>query len=137
AGMVTGAVADGAGTDDGGLLVIATSTGLFAISTCTTAPCAPAPPGMAKPLVDGNFARVAVVTGSSSEINAIAIKNRDMPAGAACSASELWWVPIAPAEGGMLAPPQKVASGGFCDIATDRGHAYYIDTIKNELGEVS
>src|ERR1041384_2171708 len=51
-GMVTGAVADGAGTDDGGLLVIATSTGLFAINTCTTAPCAPAPPGMAKPLVD-------------------------------------------------------------------------------------
>ena len=136
-GMVTGAVADGAGTDDGGMLVIATSTGLFAINTCSPTPCAPAQPGMAKPLVDGNFARVAVVTGATGEINAIAIKNREMPAGAACSASELWWVPIAPAEGGMLAPPQKVASGGFCDIATDRGHAYYVDTIKNELGEVS
>src|SRR6185295_11678025 len=100
AGMVTGAVADGAGTDDGGLLVIATSTGLFAISTCTTAPCAPGPPGMAKPLVEGNFARVAVVTGASSEINAIAIKNREMAMGA-CSASELWWVPVAAADGGM------------------------------------
>ncbi|MGH2900657.1 MAG: hypothetical protein ACRDMZ_18425, partial [Solirubrobacteraceae bacterium] len=138
-GMVTGAVADGAGTDDGTLLVVATSTTLFAITTgCIPAPCASgAPVGVARALVDGNFARVAVLTGASGEINAIAIKNRETATGAACSASELWWVPIAAADGGMLAPPQKVATGGFCDIATDRGHAYYVDTIKNELGEVS
>jgi hypothetical protein len=137
-GMVTGAVADGAGTDDGTLLVIATSTNLFAVNTgCTPAPCASgAQAGVARSLVDGNFARVAVVTGTSGEINAIAIKNRETAMGA-CAASELWWVPVAAADGGMLAPPQKVATGGFCDIATDRGHAYYVDTIKNELGEVS
>lgn len=138
-GTVTGAVADGAGTDDGTTLVVATSTNLFAVTTaCDPAPCpSGAQPGMAKALADGNFARVALVTGPTSEINAIAIKNRASATPGACSASELWWVPVVPADGAALAPPQKVATGGFCDIATDRGHAYYIDTIKNELGEVS
>jgi hypothetical protein len=142
-GTLTGAVADGAGADDGSTLVIATSTQLFAIKTapCKPGPCAPgAPvPGMARPLTDGNFARVAVVTSPTGEIDAIAIKNRESPTTAACSASELWWVPVSPAidSSDPVGPPQKVASGGFCDIATDRGHAYYVDAVKGDLGEVA
>jgi hypothetical protein len=133
-GTVTGAVVDGAGADDGTTLVIATSTSLFAIDAAPGAP----QPAVARALTDGNFARVAVVTSPTGEIDAIAIKNRTSAMGPPCSASELWWVPIAPGSGGSaLGPPQRVAIGGFCDIATDRSHAYYVDAVKGDLGEVS
>lgn len=133
-GTVTGAALDGAGADDGTTLVIATSTGLFAINAAPDTP----QPAIARALTDGNFARVAVVTSPTGEIDAIAIKNRDVPAAMPCSASELWWVPVAPGnDGNAIGPPQRVALGGFCDIATDRGHAYYVDAVKGDLGEVS
>jgi hypothetical protein len=138
-GTMTGAVADGAGADDGSTLVVATSTQLFEVSAppCDAQPCASPPPGTITPLTDGNFARVAVLTTATGEIDAVAIKNRD--AATACSATaELWWVPVAPAPGGgALGAPQKVATGAYCDVATDRGRAYYVDAVKGELGEVA
>ncbi len=30
-----------------------------------------------------------------------------------------------------------IATGGFADVAADRGHAYYVDACKGELGEVT
>ena len=38
---------------------------------------------------------------------------------------------------GERAGGAPVATGGFSDIATDRGHAYYVDACKGELGEAS
>jgi hypothetical protein len=133
-GTVTGAAVDGAGADDGTTLVIATSTSLFAINAAPGVP----QPTVARALTDGSFARVAIVTSPTGEIDAIAIKNRTSAMAPPCSASELWWVPVAPGrDGNAVGPPQRVALGGFCDIATDRGHAYYVDAVKGDLGEVS
>jgi hypothetical protein len=121
-GQMTGAVIDGAGTDDGAALVIGTSTQLFAVDTTT---------GMARALTDGNFARVAVVTTPAGEVAAVAIKNRGATTGPCSTTAELWWVPLSGSA------PQKVATGGFSDIATDRGRAYYVDACKGELGELT
>lgn len=139
-GTMTGAVADGAGADDGITFVVATSTQLFAVTAppCTTEPCPSPPPGTITPLADGNFARVAVLTRPSGEIDAIAIKNRDAPAPCSTTA-ELWWVPVAraPDASTPLGPPQKLATSAYCDVATDRGRAYFVDAVKGELGEVA
>jgi hypothetical protein len=136
-GTITGAVADGAGADDGMTLVIATSTQLYSViaPACATQPCPSPQSATVSALADGNFARVAVMTRASGEIDAIAIKNRDTPTPCA-STAELWWVPVAPAPGAALGAPQKLATGAYCDVATDRGHAYYVDATKGELGEV-
>jgi hypothetical protein len=126
AGQMTGAVQDGAGTDDGATLVVGTSTQLFAVDTAT---------GMARPLADGNFARVALLTTDTGEVHAIAIKNR-APTTAPCTAAgtaELWWAALSSG----AAPAHLVATGGFSDIATDRGHAYYVDACTGELGEAT
>lgn len=125
-GTLTGAVIDGAGSDDGATLVIATTTELFAIDTAS---------GAARALTDGNFARVAIVASGAGELDAIAIKNRPSTTVATCATTaELWWVPITP---GAATAPHMVATGGFADVAADRSHAYYVDACKGELGEVT
>jgi len=130
-GSMTGAVLDGAGSDDGAQLAIGTTTQLFAVDTTS---------GTARPLTDGSFARVAILTTDSGEIDAIAIKNRGVTTGACATTAELWWAPITAAPGagsGSMGTVHMVATGGFSDIATDRGHAYYVDACKGELGEVT
>lgn len=123
-GTMTGAVIDGAGSDDGSTLVIGTSAQLFAIDTAT---------GAARALADGNFARVAVITTGDGEIDAVAVRNRGPTSGACSNAAELWWARLS----GPPVPAQMVTTGGFSDVAADRGHAYYVDSCKNELGEVT
>jgi hypothetical protein len=122
-GALTGAVLDGAGSDDGATLAVGTSTQLFAVDTAT---------GMTRALTDGSFARVAIVMTDSGELAAVAIKNRTATAPTCSTPTELWWAPLS---GGGTA--HKVATGGFSDIATDRGHAYYVDACKAELGELT
>jgi hypothetical protein len=122
-GTMTGAVIDGAGSDDGTALAIGTSTELFAVDTAS---------GMARVLADGSFSRVAILGSDTGELTAVAIKNRG--AGTCATGAELWWAPIS---GAMAGPAKLVATGGFSDIATDRGHAYYVDACKGELGEVT
>jgi hypothetical protein len=118
---LTGSVLDGAGSDDGSALVIGTSTQLYVVDTAQ---------GTARALTDGAFARVAIVTTDSGEV-AVAIKNRGMTTGPCSTAAELWWAPLA---GGAA---HKVATGGFSDVATDRGHAYYVDACSGQLGELT
>jgi hypothetical protein len=126
-GMVSGAVIDGAGSDDGSALVIGTSTELFAVDTTT---------GMARVLADGSFSRVAILGSETGELTAVAIKNRG--AGTCVTGAELWWAPITGAAAGPAPGSAKmIATAGFSDIATDRGHAYYVDACKGELGEVT
>lgn len=125
AGTLTGAVLDGAGSDDGSTLVLGTTTELYAADTAGGAP---------RVLTDGNFARVVIVAAASGELTAVAIKNRLSTTATSCATTaELWWVPLAAG----AAAPHMVATGGFADVAADRGHAYYVDACKGELGEVT
>lgn len=124
AGSMTGAVLDAAGSDDGTQLVIGTTTQLFAVDTAS---------GAARALTDGNFARVAILTSDTGEIDAIAIKNRGATTGACATTAELWWAPLTAGTG----TAHMVATGGFSDVATDRGQAYYVDACKGELGELT
>jgi hypothetical protein len=123
-GTLTGAVVDAAGSDDGTTLVIGTTTELFAVDTAS---------GTTRVLADGSFARVAIVA-SDSELDAVAIKNRGTTIGACATTAEAWWAPLT---GGAARTGHMVASGGFSDIAADRGRAYYVDACKAELGEVT
>jgi hypothetical protein len=125
AGTLPDAVIDGAGADDGTLLVVGTAKQLHAIDTAT---------GAARSLADGSFARVALVTGDTGELAAVAIKSRGATTGACATTAELWWAPLTGAAAG---PAHMVATGGFSDLATDRGHAYYVDACKGELGELT
>ncbi|HEU4729605.1 MAG TPA: hypothetical protein VFT22_17025 [Kofleriaceae bacterium] len=127
AGALTGGVLDGAGTVDGTQLVIGTTTQLFAVDTRT---------GAATALADGSFARVAVLTTETGEVDAVAIKDRSVMAAAPCpAAAELWWAPVSGGPAGATA--HRVATGGFTDLATDRGHAYFVDACTGELGELT
>lgn len=122
-GSMTGEVLDGAGADDGSALVIGTTEQLFLVDTAG---------GGARPLAAGNFARVAVLTTDTGEVQAVAIRNRGA-SGATCTTSaELWWARLSGEPTARL-----IATGGFTDVATDRGRAYYVDACKNELGELS
>jgi hypothetical protein len=123
--ITTGAVVDGAGADDGSQLVIATTAQLYALDTAT---------GAARPIGDGNFARVAILTTDTGELAAVAIKNRGATTGACATTAQLWWAGLT---GPSAGPAHMVATGGFSDIATDRGRAYYVDACKGELGEVT
>ncbi|HEX7839330.1 MAG TPA: hypothetical protein VF469_17755 [Kofleriaceae bacterium] len=125
-GTLMGAVVDGAGSDDGTQLAIGTSTALYAIDTAS---------GAARALTPGSFARVAIVTGDTGELTAVAIKNRGSTTGTGTcpTTAEIWWAPLTGAAGAA----HLVATGGFSDIAADRGHAYYVDACKGELGEVT
>jgi hypothetical protein len=124
AGQLTGAVIDGAGSDDGSALAIGTTTQLFAVDTAA---------GTARPLAAGTFARVAILTAATGEIDAVAIKNLGAPTGTCSTSAELWWAPLTAGAGAA----HRVAVGGFTDVATDRGRAYYVDACKGELGEVT
>jgi len=124
AGSLTGGVTDGAGADDGGTLVIGTTTALFAVNTTT---------GEITSLASGNFSRVAILTTSTGEIDAVAINNRGLTTGACTPTAELWWATLS----GSTPGAHKVATGGFSDVAADRGHAYYVDACGGVLGEVT
>ncbi len=124
-GSTAGAVTDGAGADDGTTLAIGTTGQLVAVDTAS---------GNSRTLADGNFARVAIVTTDAGEIAAVAIRNRGTTTGTCSSSAELWWATLS---GSNPAAAHRVSTGGFYDIATDRGHAYYLDACKSELGEVT
>lgn len=116
--MITGAVLDAAGSDDGKQLVIGTTTQLVAVDTTT---------GQATPLATGSFARVAILIAASGEVDAVAIKNRGLTTGACATSAELWWSPVT---GGG----KSLATGGFSDVAADRGQAYFVNACTRELG---
>ncbi|HEX2685174.1 MAG TPA: hypothetical protein VHN14_01085 [Kofleriaceae bacterium] len=121
-GTMTGGVIDGAGADDGTKLVIGTTTQLFVVNTSGDT---------AVPLADGNFGRVALLTPDTGDPIAIAIANRGSTIGPCPTSAELWWAPLT---GG---PAHRIATGGFSDIATDRGQAYYVDACKGEFGKIT
>jgi len=126
--IMNGLVQDGAGSDDGGTLVIGTSEKLYLVSTR---------PGATTPVREvamGNFARVALVAGPDGSLGAIAIKNRVATTGACSPTAELWWIANA---GDEVVDARMVATGGFSDVAADRGRGWYVDACKGELGEVT
>jgi hypothetical protein len=128
-GQLSGAVNEAAGADDGSVLAVGTATQLFAVTTAS---------GTVTPLTDGNFARVAILTSDTGELDAVAIKNRGSTIATCSTAAELWWVPLSGgAASGAAAAPHMVATGGFSDVATDRGHAYYVDACNKQLGELT
>ena len=124
AGQLTGAVVDGAGTDDGQKLAVATTTQLFVVDTTS---------GTVTALANGNFARVAIVMTATGELDVVAIKDRGSTIGPCSTAAELWWASLS----GGAATAHLVAKGGFSDVAADRGHAYYVDACNGQLGEVT
>jgi len=124
AGSLTGGVTDGAGTDDGGTLVIGTTTALFAVNTTT---------GEITSLASGSFSHVAILTTDTGEIDAVAINNRGVTTGPCATTAELWWATLS----GGTPGAHKVATGGFADVAADRGRAYYVDACSGVLGEVT
>ncbi len=127
-----GALQDGAGSDDGTTLVIATSTKLFVLTEAGT-PSRPAGGSanlVATDVANGNFSRVAVVARADGGYGAIAIANRAATTGACGAMAELWFIPD------LAAPTaSRVGTGGFTDVAADSGHAYFVDC-NNTLGEV-
>lgn len=118
AGDIAGEVLDGAGADDGSALAIGTTQQLVAFD--------PVAGGARMLAAGGAFDKVALVGGATGALAAVAIKR-----GASCTTSELWWAPL---DGGAA---KLVATGGFADVAADRGHAYYVDGCTGELGEVT
>lgn len=120
--MLDGGVADAAGTDDGSQLVIATSTHLFVVDTTT---------GAAKPIADGNFSRVAIVTSGDRAVTAIAIKNRALTG---CTAELVF----AATNSDDTNQVMSLGTSGYTDVAGDSGHGYYVDECKGgELGEAT
>lgn len=120
--MMSGGVNDGAGSDDGKLLLVGTTTQLFVIDTET---------GMAKPVADGNFGRVAIVSARDRAMSAVAIKNRSSTG--ACTA-ELFWISVNADDTNAV---MSLGTGGFTDVAGDNGRAFYVDSCKGELGEAT
>jgi hypothetical protein len=125
--LAAGLVQDGAGSDDGQLVVVGTTEKLYLVD---------ARPGAAAPvreLAMGSFGRVAVVTGADGGLAAVAIKNRVSTTATTCSpTAELWWIGNV---SGDAPDARMVATGGFADVAADRGRAWYVDACKGELGE--
>jgi hypothetical protein len=127
-GALSGAAQDGAGSDDGSLLAIGTSTALYVVDA---RPESAAP---VRAVAQGNFSRVAVVSQPGGALAAVAIKNRITTTGAPCAATaELWWV----GDLGGEATARMLAVGGFTDVAADAGRAWYLDGCKGELGEIT
>ncbi len=122
---MSGGVLDAAGSDDGRLLLVGTSMKLFVVDTET---------GLAKPVADGSFSRLAVVTAGGGALTAIAIRNRGSTTGSCSTTAELVWVAVGADDANQV---MTIASGGFSDVAGDRGRAFYIDACKGELGEAS
>ena len=124
-GTLSGGVLDGAGTDDGKLLIVGTTMHLYIIDTMT---------GAAKSIADGNFARVAIVSSDATGMTAVAIKNRGDTTGPCQTTAELDWIGVNP-DG--MDQVSSLGVGGYSDVAGDRGHAYYVDACKGELGEAT
>ncbi|HSD88490.1 MAG TPA: hypothetical protein VLB44_13275, partial [Kofleriaceae bacterium] len=120
--MLGGGVQDAAGSDDGKLLLVGTTTQLFLVDT---------EKGTAKPLADGSFGRVAIVSASGGALTALAIRNRSSTG--ACTA-ELVSVAAAADDTNQV---MTLATGGFTDVAGDVGRAFYVDSCKGELGEAT
>jgi hypothetical protein len=123
--LAAGAVQDGAGSDDGRTLVVGTSEKLYAVDTR-------AQPAAFRELAAGSFARVALVADADGGLGAVAIKNRVSTAGACNATAELWWIG---GLGGEVIDARMIATGGFADVAADRGRAWYVDACTGELGE--
>lgn len=125
--LPAGLVQDGAGTDDGQLVVVGTTEKLYLVD---------ARPGAAAPvreLAAGSFGRIAVITGADGSAAAVAVKGRVATTGTCTPSAELWWVSDL---GGAAPAARMIASGGgFADVAADRGRAWYVDACKGELGE--
>ena len=125
--LSAGLVQDGAGSDDGQLVVVGTTEKLYVVD---------ARPGAAAPvreLAAGSFGRVAVMAAADGGLAAVAIRNRVSTTATACSpTAELWWIGNL---GGEVPDARMLAAGGFADVAADRGRAWYVDACKGELGE--
>jgi hypothetical protein len=124
-GTLMGGVLDGAGTDDGKFLIVGTTQHLYLVDTTT---------GMTKSLADGSYARVAIVGSDGSGLTAIAIKNRGDTTAACQPTAELDWVDVTSDE---INSVTSLGTGGFSDVAGDRGHAYYVDACMGSLGEAT
>jgi hypothetical protein len=110
------------------VLVVGTSEQLYAVDTRTE-------PALVRALATGSFARVAIVAGADGELGAVAIKNRVTTTGACNATAELWWIGSLDSLGGEVVDARMIATGGFADVAADRGRAWYVDACKGELGE--
>jgi len=119
---ISGGVLDAAGSDDGKLLLVGTTTQLFLVDTDKM---------MAKPLADGNFGRVAILSAANGTLTALAIKNRS--ATGACTA-ELVYVAASADDTNQV---MTLGTGGFTDVAGDNGRGFYVDSCKGELGEAT
>jgi len=118
-----GGVNDAAGTDDGKQLVVATTTHLFVVDTEAQT---------AKPIADGNFAKVAVVSFGDRAITAIAIRNRSSTG--ACTAELVW----AAANSDDTNQVMNVGTSGYTDVAADAGRGFFVDNCKGgEFGEAT
>lgn len=126
AGSLLGVVRDGAGSDDGGTLVVGTATKLYAIDA------RPDAGGTIRELASGDFSRVAIVTDPTGGVGAVAIRNRVTTTGVCNPTAELWWIANT---GSEVIDAQKIATGGFSDVASDGGRAWYVDACKGEFGE--
>jgi hypothetical protein len=77
-----------------------------------------------------------MITRADGSLGAVAIKNRGITTATttdACNpAAELWWIENI---GGEVVDAKMIAKGGFADVASDRGRAWYVDACKGELGE--
>jgi len=126
-GALQGAVLDGAGTDDGKLLLVGTTQHLYLVDATA---------GNAASIADGEFDRVAVVMNSDGSVSAVAVKGRGATTGTCATSAELVWVDVIGGDTtmGMVT---SLGMGGFADVASDRGHAYYVDQCKGELGEAT
>jgi hypothetical protein len=124
-GQLQGGVLDGAGTDDGTRLIIGTTQHLYVVDTTS---------GMVKSVADGSFARVAIVSADANGLTALAIKNRAATTGQCQSTAELDWIAVMSDETNQV---MSLGTGGFADVAGDRGHGYYVDACKGELGEAT
>jgi hypothetical protein len=92
--------------------------------------------GTAASIADGEFDRVAIVMNADGSVSAVAVKNRGTTTGTCGTTAELVWVDVIGGDttNGMVT---SLGMGGFSDVASDRGHAYYIDQCKGELGEAT
>jgi hypothetical protein len=122
AAIIEGEVADAAGTDDGAQLVVATSLHLYLVDTET---------GAARPIADGEFSRVAIVSADDQAVAALAVKNRT-PTG--CTAELVW----ASANADDTNQVKSLGTSGYTDVAADGGRGFYVDGCKGgELGEAT
>jgi hypothetical protein len=119
---ISGGVLDAAGSDDGKLILVGTTTQLFLVDTEKM---------MAKPLADGSFSRVSIVSAADGTLTALAIKNRS--ATGACTAELVWIAANADDTNQVM----SLGTGGYTDVAGDIGRGFYVDSCKGELGEAT